>query len=187
MGNFKLGDNINYNLSILSILYTARNSALLYQRGHYRKPIILLNISILEAILYDFHLRAKTFTREGIQNVTENILEYIRSKKIDELEKYIASARKHDLFDLSDTNFYDCLDQLRRLRNRVHIQNTKSDFETDDAAAFNDVRLVLSEQALEQVMRTMAEKYRRILDKKFVRDFVLPWEPHFPAPASRAV
>jgi len=183
IGSFKLGDNINYNLSILAVLYAARDGAVLYQRGLYRKPITLLNISILEAVLYDFHLRAKTFTREGIQNVATNILDQIRSKKIDELEKYIASARKHDLFDLAGTCFYDCLDQLRKIRNRVHIQNTKNHFEADDIAAFNEERLVLSQQALEQVMRTMAEKYRRAPDKKYVRDFVLPWDTHFPAAA----
>ncbi|WP_231663378.1 hypothetical protein, partial [Pseudanabaena sp. 'Roaring Creek'] len=121
IGSFKLGDKINYNLSISTALYATRATAAPHHRGLYRKPLTVLNISIIETVLYDFHLRATTFTREGIQNVAENILAYIRSKKIDELGKYIASARTHDLFDLSGTDFYDCLDQLRKLRNRVHI------------------------------------------------------------------
>jgi hypothetical protein len=44
-------------------------------------------------------------TREGVQNLTESILAYIRGKQIDKLEKNIGSARKHDFFDLTDSNF----------------------------------------------------------------------------------
>jgi hypothetical protein len=139
-----------------------------------------LNVSILEAVLYDFHLRARTFTREGIQNVASDILDALRAKEGDELGKYIASARKHDLFDLAGTCFYDCLDELRKLRNRVHIQNTKNELEADDIIAFSEARMILSQKALEQVMRTMAQKYSRDPGKKFVRDFVLPWDTHFP-------
>ena len=52
------------------------------------------------------------------------------------------AQRKHDFFELADTAFYDDLDQLRRLRNRIHIQNVKNDFEPDDANAFTEGRKV---------------------------------------------
>ncbi|MCA1377644.1 MULTISPECIES: hypothetical protein [unclassified Bradyrhizobium] len=178
MGNFKLGDNICFNLAILKTLYDLRAAGSHLQRRHLRKPIIITNISIIEAILYDLHLRVQTFTSEGVANFQMAVIEYIRGKKIDELEKYIASAKKHDIFEQGDSNFYDALDDLRKLRNRVHIQNTKRHFEPDDVTAFSEARLTLSEQALEHVMRTMARKYPRP-QHNFVADFVLPWEPHY--------
>lgn len=179
IGNFKLGDNINHSLATLEALYAAMNAAPDYKGSLFRKPITVLNISLIEAVLYDFHNRMRNFVREGVVNVKPEVLVYVRElRKIDELGVYIASARKHDFFDLKDTNFYDCLDELRKLRNRIHIQNTKNHFEPDDSIAFSNDRMVLSQQALEQVMRTMSAKYSR--DKRFVADFELPWDTHFP-------
>jgi hypothetical protein len=142
------------------------------------KPIILLLVSIIEAVLHDLHTRIKTFTIEGVQNLATSAGDYIRLKKIDEFEKYIASAKKHDLFNLADSGFYQQLDELRRLRNRIHIQNTRNDFERNECDAFNDDRKVLAEKALEKTMRTMAEKFTRIHDH--VDEFKLPWDAHFP-------
>lgn len=178
MGNFKLGDNICFNLAILKTLYDLRATGNPLQRRHLQKPIIVMNVSIIEAVLYDLHLRVKTFTSEGVANLQATVIQYIRGKKIDELERYIASAKKHDLFDQSESGFYDGLDDLRKIRNRLHIQNTRKHFEPDDVTAFSEARLTLSEQALEHVMRTMARKYSRP-QHNFVKDFVLPWQAHF--------
>ncbi|HMJ24352.1 MAG TPA: hypothetical protein VK475_00910 [Pyrinomonadaceae bacterium] len=178
IGNFKLGDNICFNLAVLKTLYDFRAAGNALQRRHLQKPIIVMNVSIIEAVLYDFHLRVKTFTSEGVANLQATVIDYIRGKKIDELERYIASAKKHDLFDEGDSGFYDALDELRKIRNRLHIQNTKKHFEPDDSTAFSDARLKLSEQAVEHVIRRMARKYPRP-QHNFVKDFVLPWETHF--------
>jgi hypothetical protein len=86
------------------------------------KPIIILLVSIIEAVLHDFHGRIRKFTYEGVVNLPSEIILYVRSKMMDDLEKYIASARKHDLFGAQDAAFYNLLDELRRLRNRIHIQ-----------------------------------------------------------------
>ncbi len=177
IGDFKLGDNIVFNLSVLKSLYELRANGSAVHKRHLQKPITLLNISIIEALLYDFHLRLTTFTREAI-SISQDVLDAIRSKKIDEFEKYIASAKKNDFFDLKDTVFYDKLDELRKLRNRFHIQNTKKHFEKDDVQAFNEARMILSEQALEEVIRTLARKYAR--PHSFVANFNLPWDTHFP-------
>ena len=178
IGNFKLGDNICFNLAIRKTLYDLRFAGNPLQRRHLQKPIIVMNVSIIEAVLYDFHLRVKTFTSEGVANLQASVIDYIRGKKIDELERYIASAKKHDLFDERESGFYDALDDLRKIRNRLHIQNTKNHFEADDHAAFSEARLTLSEQAIEHVMRTMAKKYPRP-QHNFVKNFELPWDAHF--------
>jgi hypothetical protein len=177
IGDFKLGDNIVFNLSILKTLYAYRAVGIPAQRRYLQKPITLLNISVIEALLYDFHSRIRNNTREGIA-LPQKMLDAIRGKQLDEFEKYIASAKKNDFFDLKDTVFYDKLDDLRKLRNRVHIQNTKNHFEKDDNQAFSEDRMILSEQALEEFIRTFARKFAR--DHSYVANFDLPWDTHFP-------
>jgi hypothetical protein len=79
IGNFKVGDNICFNLKILKTLYDCRLAGNAEQRSHLRKPIIVLNVSIIEAVLYDFHDRVKTFTREGVANLSATVIAYSRA------------------------------------------------------------------------------------------------------------
>ncbi|WP_316206849.1 MULTISPECIES: hypothetical protein [unclassified Bradyrhizobium] len=177
IGDFKLGDNINHNLKILALLYEQYAKGDEAQKKLLCKPITLLLVSIVDAVLYDLHWRIRTFTKEGVRNILKSSIEYIRSlKKMDTLEKYIASAKMHALLGPSTDPLYADLDTLRRLRNRIHIQNTKKDFEADEINAFNAARKTLAEEAVEKTLKTMAEKYAR--ETNFVEDFMLPWEPH---------
>lgn len=180
IGNFKLGDNINHNLRCVCFLYDSYGVCTPEQKSLLRKPITVLLVSVLEAVLYDFHERIQKNTYEGVQNVAAAITDYIRGKKVDELEKLIASARKHDLFIQASTDFYERLDELRKLRNRVHIQNSKNHFEPDDQNAFSERRMKLAERALERTLRTMVARYSRAPSYNYCADFELPWEPHYP-------
>lgn len=179
VGDFKLGDNVVFNLSIMKTLRAYREAANGAPRRYLQKPLIVLNVSIIEALLYDFHVRAKWFTSEGVAGLPDKVLNYIRNKQIDKLESLIASSRKHDLFDQAGSSFYDDLDELRRIRNRVHLQNEKRDLEDDDLHAFSEARLTLSERALEYVMKTLQDKHPRATNK-FTKKFELPWDPYFP-------
>ena len=180
MGSFKLGDNINHSLRVLALLYNHQSNGTPRQQALRCKPIIMLIASVCEAVLYDFHLRLRTYTIEGVRNIAQGVMNYVRSKKIDEFAKYIASAKKHDLFDATDTNFYDALDSLRKLRNRIHIQNPKNHFEPDDGNAFTLKRQITAEKVLEKVLKTMATKYSRDRERYgCVADFEIPWNEHF--------
>jgi hypothetical protein len=100
IGDFKLGDNINHNLDILALLYKQYNDGDDAQKRLLCKPIILLVVSIVDAVLHDLHWRVKTFTKEGVANILKSSIEHIRGlKKMDRFEKYIASARQHGLID----------------------------------------------------------------------------------------
>ena len=178
IGDFKLGDNINHNLSVLSLLYSYFEKGDAQTKRLLCKPIIVLLVSIIEAVLHDFHSRIRTFTREGVANLAQSVIDYVTVKKIDELGKYIASARKHNLFG-ADADFYEKLDSLRRLRNRVHIQNTKGDFELDEYNSFTERRKFHAETALEKTLKTMAAKYPRANHLHHVADFNLPWKEHY--------
>jgi hypothetical protein len=178
VGSFKVGDNINHNLRVLTLLYSYFENVDNNKKRLLCKPIILIIISIIEAVLHDFHGRIRAYTKEGVSTLAEDVINYIRGKHIDELEKYIMSAKKHDFFDMNDTKFYDTLDSFRKLRNRIHIQNTKNDFESDEYVAFNEKRKVVAEKLLEKTLVVMSEKYSRNFNG-YVQDFELPWDKHF--------
>ncbi len=177
IGDFKLGDNIVFNLDILKCLYKYRTDGNPAQKNYLQKPITLQNISIIEALIYDHHYKIKSLTKEGV-NLPQETVDYVRSKQIGKFETLIASAEKQDFFDLKGTVFYEKLTELRMLRNRLHIQNTKKNLEPDDRHAFSEERMVLSEQVLEQVIKTFSTNHERPYD--YVRNFDLPWATHFP-------
>lgn len=177
---FKIGDNIVHNLNILSLLYQYSADGNDESKGLLRKPIIITIVSIIEAMLYDFHLRARDFRHEGIAALSEAALTYIRQlANIDQFAACIATAKRHNLFDEEDGELYEQLDQLRRLRNRIHIQNAKGDFEPDESAAFSENRKTNAERALEKVAKKLANKYPRENHLQgYVGDFQMPWREH---------
>ncbi|MDO8478391.1 MAG: hypothetical protein Q7W02_19785 [Candidatus Rokubacteria bacterium] len=180
IGTFKTGDNINYNLRLLAVLYRHYEEANAEEQSLLCKPIILILVSIIEAILHDFHMRIRVFTIEGVKTLADSVIAYIQGKDPDELETYIASARKHNLFEMANLRFYDILTELRKLRNRIHIQNTKGLPPPDEHNAFTQAKTLLAEKALERVVKKMAEKYPRGEHVSgFVGDFVFPWLAHF--------
>ncbi len=174
IGSFKLGDNIVHNLSILGELYASQKAGTSEQRELLRKPIIVTIASIAEAVLFDLYLRINSFTREGVANIPPIVLDEIRTKTIDEFAKYIDNAKSKSLLGGS-TGIYDSLTELRKLRNRIHIQNAKSHFEPDEIDAFNASRQADAESTLETLLKYMEKNYPRTADKKCVEDFVLPW------------
>ena len=182
MGSFKAGDNINHNLRILSLLYDFQSNNTEDKKILLNKPIIITIASICEAILYDLHMRITCHTIEGVQNIAQSVINMIRSKKIDEFDKYIACAKKHDFFDAKDSQLYEDLDTLRKLRNRIHIQNLKNHFEPDEEEAFSCDRKIMSEKTLEKVLKQMLKKYSREQGATgYVDDFELPWQEYFPS------
>lgn len=177
---FKIGDNINYNLQILKQLYTAYESAESPEKTFLIKPIIIEIMSIIEATLCDFHYRIKWYTREGVQNLAEDLISQIRQKKIDDLEKYIASAKSRAFFDIVHEDFYGDLDKLRKIRNRVHIQNEKKYLPINEIDAFTSENKDLAECALEVVFRTMLKKYPRPTSTNgHVQNFEIPWNARY--------
>jgi hypothetical protein len=65
IGSYKLGDNINYNLKLLALLYRYFANSSEDDRKLLRKPIIVILVSITEAVLYDLHMRIKILLTRG--------------------------------------------------------------------------------------------------------------------------
>ena len=148
IGSFKLGDNINHNLEILAYLYQCQASASPKEGQLLRKPITILLGSVCEAVLHDLHLRMRIYTNEGVLGIPASVLSYVRGKKLDKFELYISSAKKHSLLGPKTDDIYDELDELRMLRNRIHIQNEKDHFEPDESIAFSEARQISAEKTL---------------------------------------
>lgn len=183
IGVFKIGDNINYNLEVLRVLYEQYNTPD-FEYAYLIKPIVIINTSIIEAILYDFiRVRIqKASLSERIGNISHEVISAITSKKLDRFEHYISQVRIYDFFSLSDTNFYEAMNTLRKVRNRVHIQNEKWLKPENEDRLFNERIKVLSEKVLEKVLNTMHSRYQRNRYYQYVNDFNLPWDRHFPEP-----
>lgn len=179
IGSFKLGDNIVFNLTLLRELKEVQDSdSSRYQS--FRKPIIIAIASIAEAVLYDFYERMKGFTAEGVESVSDDVLAEVRSKHIDEFAKYIDHAKKHSILR-EEVDLYESLHELRKLRNRVHIQNGKGHFERDEVMAFTAARQTEAERTLERLLRVFEEDHCRTnpYATGCVAPFDLPWEPYF--------
>jgi preprotein translocase subunit SecA len=177
--SFKVGDNINYNLQILKILYNVYENSSENDRLLLIKPIVIFNTSITEAVLYDFveyRIRRANLT----EKLFEEIAKALSGKYLDKFEHYIIQAEKYDFFKMKDTNFYNAMHSLRKVRNRIHIQNSKHIEPKDEYKIFNEKAKVLSEKVLEKTLLTLSTDYpRREEYHKYVEDFELPWNRHF--------
>lgn len=176
IGKFKVGDNIHYNLDALSIIYDAYEEE--NNQQYLRKLIIVQIGSILDAILYDFFFRAVAHKIERIPDVPDALIEEIQDnpRRADKFNNYITFTQRHNIFDELGGDIYDQLHELRKLRNRIHIQNEKNHFEPDDERAFTPERKILAEDVLEKVMRLLSANHPRRLRHNHVGRFALPWD-----------
>ncbi|MFA4942785.1 MAG: hypothetical protein WC564_04075 [Patescibacteria group bacterium] len=181
--SFKIGDNICYNFEILNTLYkyfeeeNDRNKLLLC------KSITITVISIIEALLIDFYYRINSLVREGVPGFDPDMLKVVREdiskdKEFFKFEKIIKNIKEKNLFNKSES-FYDALDKLRKLRNRIHIQNQKQFVEPDEALAFNHNRRELSEIICEIILKKLESEHGRGETFDYVNDFFAPWGPHY--------
>jgi len=185
IGDFKTGDNINYNLAILKALYDCQKNKCSPNPELLCKPITITITSVIEALLHDLIFRIQENTQEGVKAVAAQVLKDVRSKKLDKLETYIAAMKKHDLLVASGTDLYEKLNELRIARNRIHIQNVrkknvKQILDRDEKNVFTQDRQIEAEQVLEKIVKHVSDKHTRPTHAKgFVNTFKIPWDEHF--------
>ncbi len=176
VADFKIGDNINHNLETLRLFYRLCDEDwALYPV--LRKPIIVTLVSIAEAMLYDFIARIQS--PEHVRTLPPKIVAALNAGDYLKLTNLISGAKAYNLFEAGD-EFYEQLDELRKLRNRVHIQNEKEHFELDETKAFSAARKRKAEEALEYSAKFLALNHPRMeTTHGFVADFEFPWEEHW--------
>ena len=117
IGNFKVGDNLDYNTNILCELFRQNKTDLL------NKPITLQAGAIIEACLQQIIFRAQNFNREGVPNISEEDRQEIEGKKIEKFAVILSVMKKYKILDRMGDDIYDELDKLRKIRNKIHIQD----------------------------------------------------------------
>lgn len=175
IGSFKVGDNILWNLEALNLLYSYYEKAEKDQKVLLLKPIITSIAFIIEAILSDFRGRVKGHTRERSVNIPQTLISIFQTKPNDQFNFYIEQARKHKLFNEKTIEICDRLDNLRQLRNRVHIQNKERHRPSDEKEAFNLDEKAEAEFLLIFIMKYMSENHPRPKGAWFGEDFILPF------------
>lgn len=173
--NFKRMDNVNYNFEILDALYTAKKDT---EDRHFNKPIILIVMSIIECMLYDFLDRIRRRSTDPLPNIKFSIIAYIQgSKDTDELREVIKQVKSQNLLlaTAGDTIYSD-LEQLRKVRNRIHIQNKYDLLNKNEYDVFTNVETKKAEICLERVCEVLCNSYPRGSNNPIpMDDFPRPW------------
>ena len=179
IGYFNDGDNIVFNFKILDLLYKNLDKS---QPPHIQaiviKPIVLIGVALIEALMFDFVNRIQAFPREPMK------LDWEKKYAISKLDtdrvkwKFHASIEKFSEQKVlgNQENYYANLHYLRNLRNRIHIQNRSGG--ADEYLAWTSQALRTLEACVEYTLLYLSENYRR--DKDFVKHVQTPWERHFP-------
>ena len=154
---FKISDNIEYNLDVLFNLIEDNDHA-----KDYKKPISLIAVSIIEAIMIDFLYRLYQGTSHFPQKLKDKET-VIKSKLTQETKKskYVDSEnREYWVCSLKNFDFitmikiyqdlkllgdykqnYEFLMNLAHFRNRIHIKNYFNNFEKDESNTFSESRV----------------------------------------------
>jgi hypothetical protein len=171
--DFKRMDNVNYNFKIVKALFNLRN----HHSPELNKPIILLLAAIIECILYDFVRRVTEHRRELIPGIDESVIDDTRNKICDQFEPLIAHVRKHNLLESTKENgLYETLDYIRKLRNRIHIQNRQQQLDKDEANIWTDEDVQKASSSLEKVCEVLCNSYPRPSRELIpMTDFPRPW------------
>lgn len=169
IGDFKVGDNIAYNADILCSLCEKN------ENGSFNKLIVLQVGSILEASMGQIIYRAQNFNREGVPNIAQEDRQEIEGKKIDKLNSIIDVFRKYGLISELGLGIYDDLHQIRKYRNKIHIQDSNPAVPDDEERAFTDETCDWSLDICIKVIALLNEKFCRPAHlKNFVRALRIP-------------
>lgn len=172
--NFNIGKNIEYNFLILTSLIKDDNEL-------YNKPISIISVSIIEAILVDFIERLDVSTRHFPETLK---LEEIKIKDslakhkkdfetvfLDEVSIYkklknfryqdlVEICREHDLLG-TDPTVYKNLQKMGWYRNRVHIKNYLNNFEKTESRTYSHRRTQQTIDYLDRLTNFMSKNYSR--------------------------
>ncbi len=173
---YKVGDNIIYNLGVIFNL-VEDNSA----QKNYNKPISILCVSVVEAVLADFMERLlrgtnqfpkkladkKVLIKERLRRETklhqaiflDEVYQYTRLKNFG-FEDLIAISEEFQIMG-KDDEIYRKLKLMGRYRNRVHILNYFGNFERNESTAFNSRRTQEVVDYMQSILSYMASNYPR--------------------------
>lgn len=169
-------DNVNYNFRIVTELYDAKKKS--SQKSLYNKPITIILVAIIECMLYDFIIRIKGYKWDPFPNMTTRIAQSIRGiNDTDQMSKLINICRDEDLLqDATKGSFYDELEEVNKIRNRLHIQNKYGYSASDEHRVFTASNLLLVQETFKHVCDVLCNVYPRWNQSPIpMSDFPEPW------------
>ncbi len=171
IANFKIGDNIQYNASVICELYKNSNDFLI-------KPKVVFNTALIDAALYDVFRRIKKHTKEFnyLPPKTQNKIRACDIEKVQTFKDHLNKFRHHKILGNYPT-LYESLNELNTHRNRIHIQNKNRTLYADEEDVFGSYALQISEKCAEYVLTYISVTYPRPED--YVGGIKLPWNRHF--------
>jgi len=169
---FKRMDNAVYNYRIIESLVLSNSDLMV-------KPIVILTISIVECILYDFLTRVQQHVNEKVVSLTDDEIESIKGKELpNALNNYIELCKKYQIFT-NDIN--DELCRFCEIRNRVHIQNVKGYWPPDESFLWNKKLGIEAGELLRSIILNLSENYPRpssfhCSPEITIEAFPFPWD-----------
>jgi hypothetical protein len=175
---FKIGDNILYNLNIIFQLIEGHNKL---EKRDYAKPISILCVSIVEAVLVDFLERLESATKHfpsKLDSEKSEIKNHLNREKSNFQTTYEGRILKYkrlrnfgyseliefcEEFNIlgSKSNTYKELKKLGLFRNRVHIRNYFGNFERNESSTFSEARTQKTIDYMETLFKYFKENYPR--------------------------
>ncbi|MER8929776.1 hypothetical protein NKI34_29555 [Mesorhizobium sp. M0700] len=157
IGDFKVGDNLVRNAEALCRLSEANKD------GVFNKLMVIQAGSITEAALDQIIYRAQNFNREGVPNISEADRKAIEATMVERFNNIIQAMQKYKVIDGMGGGIYDDLHQLRRYRNRVHIQldTDPKDSPRDEDGAFSAKIVGWSLDLCIRVLNFLAANFER--------------------------
>lgn len=174
--DFKRMDNVNYNFEVIEILYQAKKAN--NNDLKFNKPIIVLMMGIIECTLYDFLIRINQYRTDPFPNMPQAVVAYLRkTRETDELKYMLPKIKSQNLLQALPTEtLYDDLERLRKVRNRVHIQNRYNMQPLDEGRVFTNAELQCAQDCLIKVYDTFCNVYPRWRNQPIpIADFPTPW------------
>lgn len=180
--DFKIGDNISYNLKILFSLYSYKEKD---GNNVLNKPIVIFLVSIIEALLVDLlrHLdegtfdfpfsiniekaqqiknkissQKKSFTRKDEFLETEYTYRRIKNYNFNEI---LSLYEEYELLGPKGHLVYKKLEEFSWLRNRIHITNYHNNFEKDESGVFTNERVFYVENIFVNLLDYISVNYPR--------------------------
>ncbi len=176
--DFKIGDNIIYNLKIIFALYE-KSERVPERASLFYKPLVVLIVSIIEALMFDLVCRLDGATSHFPHNLIEKrteIKQWIEKKKVPitkgssariiryKIGQIVLLFKEHEVLGPSETAIYDELIKAAAMRNRIHIQNDRKSFERDENLVFTKTRLEAIERIFQHILDIMRTLYVRPFD-----------------------
>lgn len=171
MCDFPTSDNVHYNLIDLAELYRIKRTRVhMSHSGSIIKPKIMIISSCIEAILYDFFQKASRDKRSIARASTVDLKKFVKAKTF-----YSLIESLKDLDSIFTESLIEDLDEVRLIRNRIHLQRRPNMPYVKDRRVFTEQQLSLSERSLESLLITVTENFSRNLKKSYTKSYQLPW------------